>query len=84
MGLLLLALLGSGAWLIHRTIGPQGRERIARAMRPAVKWGGIAFALGFVGPMILDPGANQGPMLGIFITGPLGFMAGLAYGIARG
>jgi hypothetical protein len=42
----------------------------------AVVTGAIAFALGFFGPMMLTPGANQGPMLGLFITGPLGFVAG--------
>ena len=38
--------------------------------------GGIAFAVGFFGPLIWAPDANQGPLLGIFITGPLGFVAG--------
>jgi len=37
---------------------------------------GIGFLGGFLGPMILTPDANQGPMLGIFITGPLGGVAG--------
>ncbi len=45
--------------------------------------GGIAFLLGFVGPMILQPDANQGPLLGIFFTGPLGVIAGLAWGFVR-
>lgn len=38
--------------------------------------GTIGFSAGFFGPMLLTPEANQGPMLGIFITGPLGFMLG--------
>lgn len=46
----------------------------------ALQWGcrlGLAgFAAGFFGPMIFTPGANQGPLLGLFITGPLGFVAG--------
>lgn len=54
----------------------------------ALLCGGVAFIAGFIGPMILAPHANQGPMLGIFITGPLGFalgaMAGVLYWIARG
>ena len=45
--------------------------------------GGLGFALGFFGPMLLAPDANQGPLLGIFITGPLGFLAGLVWGIGR-
>ena len=34
------------------------------------------FAGGFFGPILLTPGANQGPLLGIFITGPIGFAVG--------
>jgi hypothetical protein len=30
--------------------------------------------------MIFTPGANQGPLLGLFITGPLGFVAGAVGG----
>jgi hypothetical protein len=42
--------------------------------------GGISFCTGFFGPIIFDPGANQGPLLGIFITGPVGFVVGLIAG----
>jgi hypothetical protein len=42
----------------------------------ALVTGGIGFTVGFFGPMIFAPGANQGPMLGIFFTGPLGVVAG--------
>lgn len=45
--------------------------------------GGIAFLVGFLGPMILNPQGNQGPLLGIFITGPGGFVAGTAWGMYR-
>jgi hypothetical protein len=38
------------------------------------------FAAGFFGPIILRPEANQGPMLGIFITGPGGAALGLLLG----
>lgn len=38
------------------------------------------FALGFIGPVVLRPDANQGPLLGIFISGPLGAMLGLCQG----
>jgi hypothetical protein len=37
--------------------------------------------------MIFAPDANQGPLLGLFITGPLGFLAGgcggFIYGLVR-
>jgi hypothetical protein len=45
--------------------------------------GGISFLLGFVGPILVSPGANQGPLLGIFISGPLGFLLGLLWGAFR-
>jgi hypothetical protein len=43
--------------------------------------GVIGFLGGFVGPVIFTPEANQGPLLGIFITGPLGFILGLVVGL---
>ncbi len=42
--------------------------------------GSIGFILGFFGPIIFSPSANQGPLLGIFITGPIGFLVGLVGG----
>ena len=44
--------------------------------------GSIGFMAGFIGPMIMAPSANEGPLLGIFFTGPLGVVLGLALGIA--
>ncbi len=38
--------------------------------------GGVSFAAGFFGPIIFAPDANQGPLLGLLITGPLGFVVG--------
>jgi hypothetical protein len=43
--------------------------------------GGIGFVLGFFGPMLLDPTSGNGPLLGIFITGPGGFLLGLCWGV---
>lgn len=40
----------------------------------------VGFVCGFVGPIVLAPEANQGPMLGIFITGPGGALLGLVLG----
>ncbi|WP_242121682.1 hypothetical protein [Aestuariivivens sediminicola] len=41
--------------------------------------GGIAGALGLIGPIIFSD-SNLGPLLGIFFTGPLGFLIGLIGG----
>jgi hypothetical protein len=53
----------------------------------AIVLGGIGFVLGFFGPLLFTPEANQGPLLGIFITGPggavLGFAVGIVYGLLR-
>jgi hypothetical protein len=42
----------------------------------AIVVGALGFCAGFFGPLVWAPDANQGPLLGIFITGPLGFLAG--------
>ncbi|HSE10991.1 MAG TPA: hypothetical protein VLB69_00025 [Rudaea sp.] len=44
----------------------------------------VGFLCGFIGPMVLAPEANQGPMLGIFITGPTGALLGALLGVAAG
>ena len=43
-------------------------------------FGAIGFILGFFGPIIFTPQSPQGPLLGIFITGPLCFILGLIAG----
>ena len=46
--------------------------------------GAVGFCGGFFGPMVLAPQANQGPLLGLFITGPLGFLGGAIGGLIHG
>ena len=74
--LVVLVLLNTGVF------GARGRGIVTAALLPALVVGGIAFAIGFFGPIVWAPEANQGPLLGIFITGPAGFVLGLAGGIA--
>lgn len=83
IGLLPLLFFG-GLWLAVRH-GPL-RNPLWRGER----WHGFAafvavaaFAAGFFGPMVFTPGANQGPMLGLLVTGPLGVVVGLAWGWLR-
>ena len=45
--------------------------------------GAIGFVGGFFGPMLFAPGANQGPLLGILITGPLGVLIGAIGGLVH-
>jgi len=49
---------------------------VSSALVGAVVTGGIGFAAGFFGPIILYPGSPQGPLVGIALTGPLGLLAG--------
>ncbi len=37
------------------------------------------FIAGFLGPLYFAPSANQGPLLGIFFTGPFGAVLGLIF-----
>lgn len=42
--------------------------------------GSIGLVGGFIGPIIFTPESNLGPLLGLFITGPLGFIIGMVVG----
>ena len=55
-----------------------------RAALGALVLGGVGFLFGFLGPIALSPDANQGPLLGIFITGPGGAVLGLLVGVVTG
>jgi hypothetical protein len=61
----------------------RGVMALTTVLRTGVTFGVIGFALGFFGPMLATPGANQGPLLGLFITGPLGFLLGCIVGAIR-
>ena len=50
----------------------------------ALALGTTGFLSGFLGPIALSPEANQGPLLGIFITGPGGALLGVLLGAALG
>jgi hypothetical protein len=80
---------GKGGWrpLPSPPDPERGVNSVFRSAQRVARWtlavGGIGFALGFFGPMILAPDANQGPLLGMFYTGPLGLLAGFVIGVAR-
>jgi hypothetical protein len=54
------------------SVAPPG----GRCRRTLLLFGAVGFLAGFLGPIVLNPEANQGPLLGIFITGPLGLLFG--------
>jgi hypothetical protein len=49
-----------------------------------LRWTGVlglvGFLSGFIGPMVVAPDANQGPMVGIFLSGPGGVVLGALLG----
>ena len=61
----------------HQTSDPAGR-----ILAWALPIAGISFAAGFFGPILLST-SNLGPLLGIFVTGPLGLLAGVSVGALR-
>jgi hypothetical protein len=77
-GALLCAAVASG-FMWSRT-EPAPRTLVSSVLCGALVLGATGFAAGFFGPMILAPDANQGPLLGLFITGPGGTMIGAVGG----
>lgn len=45
-------------------------------LKSALILGFSGFIFGFIGPIVFTPESNQGPLMGIFVTGPLGFFVG--------
>jgi hypothetical protein len=65
-------------WFALRGHLAASRRRMKFVLAGGFALGGIGFAIGFFGPLVWAPDANQGPLLGIFFTGPLGFVLGTA------
>ena len=78
LGSLLCALLVARYIWGHSTSTP--RDLLSSVVLGGLVTGVVGFAAGFFGPIIFAPGANQGPLLGIFITGPLGVLLGAVGG----
>ncbi len=63
-------------WTALRAHRPESRTQISRSWRAGWMVGAVGLALGFVGPLLLTPKASLGPLLGILMTGPGGFVLG--------
>lgn len=79
----LICAVGAG-WYAWRKIGAVKDSLISDVVMGALVLGGASFLSGFLGPIILTPSANQGPLLGIFITGPVGLIIGAILGFIIG
>src|SRR5262245_26564042 len=80
----LAAAIWAGRYTWQRTDDARDGGILAMTLTGALVVGGVGFVGGFFGPMIFAPEANQGPLLGLFITGPLGFVLGGAGGFVYG
>ena len=72
----LLSGTAAAFWVWRKVEDAGSGSVLATALFWAAVVGALGFCGGFFGPIIFTPGANQGPLLGIFITGPLGFIGG--------
>jgi hypothetical protein len=54
------------------------------SVRCALVLGAVGFAAGFLGPMVLNPESNIGPIIGILFSGPAGVIAGGSLGALFG
>ena len=79
--LLIFTLSGLCWWFALRGHQTESQARIWKSWRAARLLGGIGLVGGVVGPALIWPGSNQGPLLGILITGPLGFILGAVGGL---
>jgi hypothetical protein len=70
-------------WFAIRGHIAKDRALMSFAFIGGVVIGGIGYIAGYYGPMIFSH-SNLGPLLGIFITGPLGFVAGALIGFCVG
>jgi len=71
------------AYYTWQRTGSTPEGLISSILSFAIILGAIGFCTGFFGPIVFAPGANQGPLLGIFITGPLGFILGGVCGLVH-
>jgi hypothetical protein len=72
------------ARLLPRADGSLAARVASAAGTGAALVGGAGFAAGFFGPIALNPEANQGPLVGILITGPGGALCGALLGAILG
>lgn len=82
-----VAMLGSLSAIAALVLVPLVRRELRAACGAGARWGlglgTLALLVGVIGPIVWTPEANQGPLLGIFIVGPLGFCVGAVVGFIR-
>ena len=67
-------------FFVYKKLGKISNSLVVSILLGGVIAGPFGFIVGFFGPIIITPGANQGPLLGILFTGPISFVLGLIGG----
>jgi hypothetical protein len=75
--LLLAAVSALCWWYALRAHHAESRAAISACWKAGWLVGCVGGAAGFVGPLVIWPDANLGPLLGILLTGPAGFVLGV-------
>lgn len=68
-------------WFALRGNRHESRRWMWAGIRPGLMVGAIGLVLGTIGPMILAPDANQGPLLGCLVAFPVGVLLGTVIGL---
>ena len=68
-------------WFALRGHVEESRAEMRAGCATGAVVGGVGLVAGVLGPVILTPESNQGPLLGVLVTGPLGAVAGTLIGI---
>jgi len=73
------------AWYVWTHTASPPASFLGSVLLGAFVVGGIGFSAGYFGPLLFTPSSpgNLGPMIGVFITGPLGLILGAAGGGVR-
>lgn len=67
-------------WYVWHKLGALRLSVVAAMFLGALIIGSAGFLAGFLGPVLVYPEANQGPLLGLLITGPVCFVLGAVVG----
>jgi len=68
------------AFVVWKLTANLAAERWSRVKKGGVIGAVVGILIGVAGPLLLQPSANLGPLLGIFFTIPIGFIVGLVFG----
>lgn len=71
-----LACAALAGWYAWKLVSGEKISVGASVISGALMLGSLCFIIGFLGPMAFAKDTSQGPLFGVFITGPLGVILG--------